>query len=63
MILVFNTICSLQQLKMLFNDFFSLVLVCKDIEPSLMNFFSTVRVVICESLEAFTYEIFRVAIF
>ena len=33
LVLFLNTICNLQQLRMFFNDFFNLVLVCKDIEP------------------------------
>ena len=33
LVLFLNTICNLQQLRMFFNDFFNLVLVCKDTEP------------------------------
>ena len=33
LVLSLNTISNLQQLRMFFNDFFNLVLVCKDIEP------------------------------
>ena len=49
-VLFSNTICNLQQLRMHFNDFFNLVLFCKDIEPKYgrtrtRGFFSTVRVV------------------
>ena len=73
--LILNTICNLQQLRMLFNDFFNLVLVCKDIEPRYgrtrtRGFSSTVRVVSFTTcmlsnnfFKAFIYKIFGVAIF
>ena len=35
--LFWNTACNLQQLSILFNDFFNLVLVCKDIEARLVS--------------------------
>ena len=49
LVLFLNTICNLQQLRMFFNDFFNLVLVCKDIEPRYgrtrtRGFFSTVKI-------------------
>ena len=48
--LFLNPICNLQQLRMLFNNFFKLVLAFKDIEPRYgrtrtRDFFSIVRVV------------------
>ena len=48
--LFLNTICNLQQLRMFFNNFLNLVLVCKDTEPRYgktrtRGFFSTIRVV------------------
>ena len=50
LVLLLNTICNLQQLRMFFNKFLDLFLVCKDIEPrygrsSTRGFYSTVRVV------------------
>ena len=50
LVLFLNTICNLQQLRMFFNDFFNLVLVCKDIElrygrTRTNGIFSTVRIV------------------
>ena len=48
--LFLNTICNLQQLRMFFDGFLNLVLVCKDIElrygrTRTREFFPTVRVV------------------
>ena len=72
LVLFLNFICYLQQLRMFFNDFFNLILVCKDIEPRYgktraKGFFSSVRVVsftTCVlSINLLKHKIFKVDIF